>query len=229
MAITIKQMKDPKFQKLRDLAIQVDNSFNGKTKGNKIIDDCEMSVFEAQVEANGLGNEYKEFLKQTSNTAEVVDSTDKKEKFNVDEAYTKLTRLEKNVQAAKAKVNNLREKLKELENTPNDRQKYQKTGGNIGAVTGGVAGFALTVATFGGAPAVVMAGLCFGVATACLGGDIGIKIGDAVYDMFKSDDEEKAYNDKLKNQIEKVMKDLKDAEQQLKKSELELQHFNNNI
>ena len=30
-------MKDPKFQKLRDLAIQVDNSFNGKTKGTLAI------------------------------------------------------------------------------------------------------------------------------------------------------------------------------------------------
>ena len=33
----------------------------------------------------------------------------------------------------------------------------------------------------------------------------------------------------LKNQIEKVKKDLEDAEQHLRKCELELQHFNNNI
>ena len=126
MAITIQQMKDPKFQKLRDVAIQVDNSFNGKTKGNNIIDDCEMSVFLAQVKANGLGNEYKEFLKinkQTSNTVEVVDSTNKKEKFNVDAACTKVIQLENNVKAAKKKVNYLRKKLKELENTPTDTSK----------------------------------------------------------------------------------------------------------
>ena len=240
MAITIEQMKDHKFQKLLDLAIQVDNSFNGETKGNKIIDDCEMSVFLAQVETNGLGNEYEEFLKinkQTSNTEEVVDSTNKKEKekFNVDEAYTKVTQLEKNVKAAKTKVNNLREKLKELENTPNYKEKYQEKGRKIGSwILGGGCALATVVSTLkacgdaeGALTLLIGAPTSYGAAF--VGALIGLGIGTAVYKMSKSDDEEKAYNDNRNNQIEKVRKDLKDAKIQLRNCELELQDFNDNM
>ena len=237
MSFTIASIQN---SKLRALATTVDSTFNGKTKGNKVIDDCEIPVFAAQAKAKGLGNEYQEFLKinKQPTKTEAADSTNKattEDKFDIEEAYTKLTGLEKQVQTAKTKVNNLRKKLAELEKLPSYKEKYQGTGTNIGKWTlGGICGLATMGIVLAADDAflamiAVLGGTLVSGGAALIGGAIGLGVGTAVYYMSKSDKEEKAYNDNIKNQIEKVKKDLKAAELQLQKYELALQHFNNNI
>lgn len=51
-----------KNQKLRELATLVDNSFDGKTRGNGMIDNCELSVFIDKVKTAGMESECSELL-----------------------------------------------------------------------------------------------------------------------------------------------------------------------
>ena len=59
MEINISQIKN---QKLRELATLVDNSFNGKTRGNGMIDNCELSVFIDKAKTAGMESECSELL-----------------------------------------------------------------------------------------------------------------------------------------------------------------------
>ena len=69
MSFTIASIQN---SKLRTLATTVDSTFNGKTKNNKIIDDCEIPIFEAQVKAKGLGNEYFNSSELVKNSLVVI-------------------------------------------------------------------------------------------------------------------------------------------------------------
>ena len=232
MSFTIASIQN---SKLRTLATTVDSTFNGKTKNNKIIDDCEIPIFEAQVKAKGLGNEYAEFLKiykQAAKTAESTDSANHArtdEKSDVDNSNAEKIRLETKIQTAKSKVNNLRKKLSELEKKPTYKENYQIKGGTIGLYTaGGLAG----LGTLGYAIASEEVLLLIGGTIVCpvlavVGGFVGAGIGTAVYYMSKSDEEEKKYDGNINNQKEKIKKDLKATEVELKKYEIELQHLKN--
>ena len=59
MGIHISQIKN---QNLKELASLVDNSFNGKTRGNGMIDDCELSVFIDKAKKFGMGAECAQVL-----------------------------------------------------------------------------------------------------------------------------------------------------------------------
>ena len=59
MGINISQIKN---QNLKELASLVDNSFNGKTRGNGVIDDCEVSVFIDKAKKFGMESECTEIL-----------------------------------------------------------------------------------------------------------------------------------------------------------------------
>ena len=59
MGINISQIKN---QNLKELASLVDNSFNGKTRGNGMIDDCELSVFIDKAKKFGMESECSEIL-----------------------------------------------------------------------------------------------------------------------------------------------------------------------
>lgn len=59
MGINISQIKN---QNLKELASLVDNSFDGKTRGNGMIDDCELSVFIDKAKKSRMGAECAQVL-----------------------------------------------------------------------------------------------------------------------------------------------------------------------
>ena len=234
MSFTIASIQN---SKLRALATLVDTSFDGKTKGNKIIDDCEIPIFAEQAKVMGLDKEYENLFqmkKELTNAAEVADSVNQaknKNEFDVGKVNTEESRLEKKVETTKTKVNNLRKTLADAEKKQSYKQNYQETGKGIGMLTAGGACGLATVAlgfiaddAFAGMIA-LLGGTLVSVGAALLGGAIGLGIRTAAYYMFKSDDKEKTYNDNINKAKEKIKKDLQAAEIELKKYELELQDF----
>lgn len=59
MGINISEIKN---QNLKELATLVDNSYDGKTRGNGMIDDCELSVFIDKAKTFGMDAECSEIL-----------------------------------------------------------------------------------------------------------------------------------------------------------------------
>lgn len=59
MGINISEIKN---QNLKELASLVDNSYDGKTRGNGMIDDCELSVFIDKAKTFGMETECSEML-----------------------------------------------------------------------------------------------------------------------------------------------------------------------
>ena len=59
MGISIAEIKN---QNLKELANLVDKSYDGKTRGNGMIDDCELSVFIDKAKTFGMGKECSEIL-----------------------------------------------------------------------------------------------------------------------------------------------------------------------
>ena len=59
MGINISEIKN---QNLKELASLVDNSYDGKTRGNGMIDDCELSVFIDKAKTFGMETECSEIL-----------------------------------------------------------------------------------------------------------------------------------------------------------------------
>ena len=59
MGISIAEIKN---QNLKELASLVDNSYDGKTRGNGMIDDCELSVFIDKAKTFGMEKECSEIL-----------------------------------------------------------------------------------------------------------------------------------------------------------------------
>lgn len=59
MGINISEIKN---QNLKELATLVDNSYDGKTRGNGMIDDCELSVFIDKAKTFGMETECSEIL-----------------------------------------------------------------------------------------------------------------------------------------------------------------------
>lgn len=217
MGITIAQIQDAK---LRELAAKVDGSFEGETKGNKILDDCEMGIFASQVKSAGLEAEYEEFLKIHKQTQAAG------KEFDVNMAATEQTRLEANIQKAEKKVANLREKLAEIENRPESakKEKCKKIGGGIGAGIGTALGLtSFLIAEAGFLPAFAV--ITLGGAGALIGAGVGL----GVYYLTRSKDKEKAYSENNKNEYAQTQAALKAAEQELQQSKLELQHFMNNL
>lgn len=215
MGITIAQIQDAK---LRELAAKVDGSFEGETKGNKVLDDCEMGIFATQAKANGLEAEYEEFLKIQKQTPAV------EKEFNVSTAAAEKLRLEANVQKAKEKVANLREKLAEIENRPTKKRgKYQGIGAMSGALSTGT--------VFGGLLALgsrhnrISKFFCGGMLSGLVGGVCGGLIGLGIYYLTRS----KKESENNKNEYAQTQAALKAAEQELQKCTLELQHFMNNL
>ncbi len=215
MGITIAQIQDAK---LRELAAKVDGSFEGETKGNKVLDDCEMGIFTSQVKAAGLDAEYEEFLKihkQTQTAGKV---------FDVSTAAAEKTRLEANVQKAKEKVANLREKLAEIENRPTaKRNDYSAKGGIIGGLTSGtVLGGLLAIGTRHDR---ISNFVCFGTLSGLVGAICGGLIGLGIYYLTRS----KNASESDKKEYAQTQAALKAAEQELQQSKVELQHFMNNL
>ena len=215
MGITIAQIQDAK---LRELAAKVDGSFEGETKGNKVLDDCEMGIFTSQVKAAGLDAEYEEFLKIHKQTPAAG------KEFDVSTAAAEKTRLEANVQKAEAKVANLREKLAEIENRPTaKRNDYRAKGGIIGGLTSGT--------VFGGLLALgsrhnrISKFFCGGMLSGLVGGVCGGLIGMGIYYLTRS----KKESESNKNEYAQTQAALKAAEQELQQSKVELQYFMNNL
>ena len=215
MGITIAQIQDAK---LRELATKVDSSFDGETKGNKVLDDCEMGIFATQAKANGLEAEYEEFLKIQKQTPAV------EKEFNVSTAAAEKLRLEANVQKAEAKVANLREKLAEIENRPTaKRNDYRANGTIYGALSSGT--------VFGGLLALgsrhnrISNFVCFGTLSGGVGAICGGLIGLGIYYLTRS----KNASESDKKEYAQTQAALKAAEQELQQSKVELQHFMNNL
>lgn len=215
MGITIAQIQDAK---LRELAAKVDDSFEGETKGNKILDDCEMGIFASQVKSAGLEAEYEEFLKIHKQTQAAG------KEFDANMAAAEKTRLEANVQKAEAKVANLREKLAEIENRPTaKRNDYRANGTIYGALSSGT--------VFGGLLALgsrhnrISKFFCGGMLSGLVGGVCGGLIGMGIYYLTRS----KKESENNKNEYAQTQAALKAAEQELQQSKVELQHFMNNL
>lgn len=215
MGITIAQIQDAK---LRELAAKVDGSFEGETKGNKVLDDCEMEIFTSQVKSAGLDAEYEEFLKIHKQTPAAG------KEFDVNMAATEQTRLEANIQKAEAKVANLREKLAEIENRPTaKRNDYSAKGGIIGGLTSGtVLGGLLAIGTRHDR---ISNFVCFGTLSGGVGAICGGLIGLGIYYLTRS----KNASESDKKEYAQTQAALKAAEQELQQSKVELQHFMNNL
>ena len=86
MGINISQIKN---QNLKELASLVDNSFDGKTRGNGMIDDCELSVFIDKAKKSEMGAECAEML-GLSNTTQNNNVQNVKTKPSLSELETKI-------------------------------------------------------------------------------------------------------------------------------------------
>ena len=188
MGINISQIKN---QNLKELASLVDNSFDGKTRGNGMIDDCELSVFIDKAKKSEMGAECAEMLGLSNTT----------QNNNVQNVKTKpsLSELETKIKKKKEEIKQICLKL--------EKPSYSQKGANIGAAVLGVSGGLLGL--IGDDALIAMFATTVGLgAGVVIGGIIGGIVGKVV-DLMSDKQETRT-----KEQVE-LEKALKKAEKEL--------------
>lgn len=148
MGINISQIKN---QNLKELASLVDNSFNGKTRGNGMIDDCELSVFIDKAKTSEMESECAEILGLSKTT----------QKNNVQNVKTEQVAVKKNTTPAKQgsikkskpnklelkeKINKKKEEINQISKKIRDKYTSNSViggagcGALLGIVSGGIVG-----------------------------------------------------------------------------------------
>ena len=226
MGINIAEIKN---QNLKELATLVDNSSNGKTRGNGMIDDCELSVFIDKAKKFGMETECSEILgltvtKQNNNIQkekaepEVVSFNDNviaEQPKTVKKSEVNLIELKEKIHQKKSEIALISEKIYGQDYS-NGVPKEERSGRAIihglgsGAVLG-VAGAFLTacafVHDFDPVPRKAV-GWAFAIPTilGAIGGIVNA-YGNSVAARKATENEEKH---------PKLMNELKEAQQELK-------------
>ena len=114
MGINISEIKN---QNLKELASLVDNSYDGKTRGNGMIDDCELSVFIDKAKTFGMENECSEMLglavtTNKSNTQNVKAEPEvASSKKTVEKSEVNLVELKEKIAQKKSEIALITEKI----------------------------------------------------------------------------------------------------------------------
>lgn len=114
MGINISEIKN---QNLKELASLVDNSYDGKTRGNGMIDDCELSVFIDKAKTFGMETECSEMLglavtTNKSNTQNVKAEPEvASSKKTVEKSEVNLVELKEKIAQKKSEIALITEKI----------------------------------------------------------------------------------------------------------------------
>ena len=114
MGINISEIKN---QNLKELASLVDNSYDGKTRGNGMIDDCELSVFIDKAKTLGMETECSEMLglavtTNKSNTQNVKAEPEvASSKKTVEKSEVNLVELKEKIAQKKSEIALITEKI----------------------------------------------------------------------------------------------------------------------
>lgn len=114
MGINISEIKN---QNLKELASLVDNSYDGKTRGNGMIDDCELSVFTDKAKTFGMDAECSEMLglavtTNKSNTQNVKAEPEvASSKKTVEKSEVNLVELKEKIAQKKSEIALITEKI----------------------------------------------------------------------------------------------------------------------
>ena len=114
MGINISEIKN---QNLKELATLVDNSYDGKTRGNGMIDDCELSVFIDKAKTFGMETECSEMLglavtTNKSNTQNVKAEPEvASSKKTVEKSEVNLVELKEKIAQKKSEIALITEKI----------------------------------------------------------------------------------------------------------------------
>ena len=210
MGINIAEIKN---QNLKELATLVDKSSNGKTRGNGMIDDCELSVFIDKAKKFGMETECSEILGLTV-------TTNKNDAKKVKETEVNLVELKEKIQQKKSEIALISEKIygKEYLKTGIPNEKSYTKGTLSGLGYGAAAGTALGVAgAFGHIFSSTAPGLkeCakFGGRTFAVIALFGTALG-AIDTFINNSNAKKARENEEKHP--KLMNELKEAQQELK-------------
>ena len=114
MGINISEIKN---QNLKELASLVDNSYDGKTRGNGMIDDCELSVFIDKAKTFGMEAECSEILgfsavKQNNNVQnEKAEQAVAGSKKNTEKSEENLVELKEKIAQKESEIALITEKI----------------------------------------------------------------------------------------------------------------------
>ena len=152
MGINISQIKN---QNLKELASFVDNSFNGKTRGNGMIDDCELSVFIDKAKKFGMKAECSEILGLSKTTQKDNVQNVKAEqavagfKENTEKLKENLVELEEKINQKESEIALITEKIYGMDYSKTGVPKDEHSGRAIigGLGSGAIVGVAGAMAT----------------------------------------------------------------------------------
>lgn len=148
MGINISQIKN---QNLKELASLVDNSFNGKTRGNRMIDDCELSVFIDKAKTAGMESDCSEILGLSKTTQKNNVQNVKAEQVAVKKNTTpakqgSIKKSKPNKLELKEKINKKKEEIKQISKKIKDKYTSDSVSGGagcgalLGIMSGGIVG-----------------------------------------------------------------------------------------
>lgn len=217
MGINISQIKN---QNLKELATLVDNSFNGKTRGNGVIDDCEVSVFIDKAKKFAMESECTEILGLSKTTQKNNVQNVKAEQVAVKKNATtvkqgSVKKTKPNKLELQKKINKKKEEIKQITKKINDTNTstMTKAGAALGAVMGvGLGGLAAMIA----APAVPFLGALAIMATpSAVGAAVGAGVaylGSMFNDTLDAKDLKR--HPKLAEELRKAEQELQVLEKQ---------------
>ena len=232
MGINISEIKN---QNLKELATLVDNSYDGKTRGNGMIDDCELSVFIDKAKTFGMETECSEILgltvtKQNNNIQkekaepEVVSFNDNviaEQPKTIKKSEVNMVELKEKINQKESEIALITEKIYGMDYLQTGVPKEEHSGRAIihglgsGAVVG-VAGAFLTafafVHDFDPVPRKAV-GWAFAIPTilGAIGGIVNA-YGNSVAARKATENEEK--HPKLMNELKEAQQELKALEKQ---------------
>lgn len=224
MGINISEIKN---QNLKELATLVDNSYDGKTRGNGMIDDCELSVFIDKAKTFGMETECSEILglavtTNKSNTQNVKTEPEvASSKKTVEKSEVNMVELKEKINQKESEIALITEKIYGMDYSQTGVPKEEHSGRAIihglgsGAVVG-VAGAFLTacafVHDFDPVPRKAV-GWAFAIPTilGAIGGIVNA-YGNSVAARKATENEEK--HPKLMNELKEAQQELKALEKQ---------------
>ena len=228
MGINISQIKN---QNLKELASLVDNSFNGKTRGNGVIDDCEVSVFMDKAKKFGMEAECTEILGLSKTTQKNNVQNVKAEQVAVKKNATtvkqgSIKKSKPNKLELKEKINKKKEEIKQISKKIKDKYTSNSVIGGagsgvlLGSISGGIVGAAVgagslvTLACMA-TPAVILgsigAGLAYLITRVHTGDEV---VGTDELRRYDGTANQLKYNRKLAEELRKAEQELQVLEKQ---------------
>ena len=218
MGINILEIKN---QNLKELASLVDNSYDGKTRGNGMIDDCELSVFIDKAKKFGMASECAEILGLSKTTQKDNVQNVKAEQIAVEKNTTlveqgAVKKIEPNKLELKEKIHKKKEEIKQISKKLQDDATTR--GLAFGAVCGGL--FGLVSGAVGALGEGLLTAACFIIPEAAIFGAIGA---GAMYLMFRKGHSENVVGTEELRKRDPIALDNAELTKELIKAEQELQ------